>query len=94
MDRYPSGQREQTVNLLACAFGGSNPSLSIVAGITQLVESLPSKQVVAGSSPVSRSNLSLGVFLNIAGWSSPVARRAHNPEVVGSNPAPAIFLPM
>jgi hypothetical protein len=25
------------------------------AGVTQLVESLPSKQVVAGSSPVSRS---------------------------------------
>ena len=27
--------------------------------------------------------------MNIAGWSSPVARRAHNPKVVGSNPAPA-----
>ena len=25
----------------------------------------------------------------IAGWSSLVARRAHNPKVVGSNPAPA-----
>ena len=25
----------------------------------------------------------------IAGWSSPVARRAHNPKVAGSNPAPA-----
>ena len=24
-----------------------------------------------------------------AGWSSLVARRAHNPKVVGSNPAPA-----
>src|SRR3954471_19163302 len=28
----------------------------------------------------------------IAGWSSPVARRAHNPKVAGSNPAPAIGL--
>ena len=28
---------------------------SVIAGVTQLVESLPSKQVVAGSSPVSRS---------------------------------------
>ena len=28
----------------------------------------------------------------IAGWSSPVARRAHNPKVVGSNPAPATTL--
>ena len=27
--------------------------------------------------------------LIIAGWSSLVARRAHNPKVVGSNPAPA-----
>ncbi len=26
---------------------------------------------------------------SIAGWSSSVARRAHNPKVVGSNPAPA-----
>ena len=24
-----------------------------------------------------------------AGWSSPVARRAHNPKAVGSNPTPA-----
>ena len=28
---------------------------------------------------------------NIAEWSSLVARRAHNPKVVGSNPASAIF---
>jgi hypothetical protein len=27
-----------------------------------------------------------------AGWSSQVARRAHNPEVVGSNPTPATNL--
>jgi hypothetical protein len=27
-----------------------------------------------------------------AGWSSLVARRAHNPKVAGSNPAPATFL--
>ena len=27
-----------------------------------------------------------------AGWSSLEARRAHNPKVAGSNPAPAIFL--
>ena len=29
------------------------------------------------------------VSLAGAGWSSPVARRAHNPEVAGSNPVPA-----
>ena len=31
------------------------------------------------------------ILLIIAGWSSLVARRAHNPKVVGSNPAPAIW---
>ena len=35
-----------------------------------------------GSTPASGTN-------NIAGWSSPVARRAHNPKVGGSNPPPA-----
>ena len=29
------------------------------------------------------------VLNNAAGWSSLVARRAHNPKVVGSNPTPA-----
>ena len=38
--------------------------------------------------------LSWGLIVNlddtrVAGWSSLVARRAHNPKVVGSNPAPA-----
>ena len=36
-----------------------------------------------GSNPTSS-------FCINAGWSSSVARRAHNPKVVGSNPAPAI----
>ena len=42
MERCPSGQREQTVNLPAYAFEGSNPSLSTIkqgrlwAGIAQL----------------------------------------------------------
>ena len=31
------------------------------------------------------------ILNNIAGWSSLEARRAHNPKVVGSNPAPAIY---
>ena len=33
--------------------------------------------------------LLLEFIIYIAGWSSLVARRAHNPEAVGSNPAPA-----
>jgi hypothetical protein len=28
-------------------------------------------------------------MIDVAGWSSPVARRAHNPKAAGSNPAPA-----
>src|ERR1700692_317894 len=61
-ERFPSGQREQTVNLPAYAFGGSNPPLSTnlrwhrrSAGVAQLVEREPSKLGVAGSNPVSRS---------------------------------------
>ena len=34
----------------------------------------------------------LKVFGIDAGWSSLAARRAHNPKVVGSNPAPATNL--
>ena len=32
------------------------------------------------------------IYSFIAGWSSQVARRAHNPKVVGSNPAPATIM--
>ena len=64
MDGFPSGQRGQTVNLLA--------TLSKVRILLH---------------PLSANSF----IINIAGWSSLVARRAHNPKVVGSNPAPAIF---
>ena len=76
MVRFPSGQREQTVNLPAqpsevriLPSPDANKVLDIVeltyyfeqnrlfcAGVTQLVESQPSKLLVAGSSPVSRLN--------------------------------------
>src|SRR5581483_1145449 len=56
--RYPSGQRGQTVNLLAYAFGGSNPPLpTIRRGNSSAVERQPSKLGVAGSNPVSRSTI-------------------------------------
>ena len=62
--RYPSGQRGQTVNLLANAFGGSNPPLPTTpwlgmekCGNSSAVERQPSKLGVAGSNPVSRSRL-------------------------------------
>ncbi len=47
----------QTVNLLAYAFGGSNPSLPTkIAAVAQLVEHQPPKLRVAGLSPVFRSS--------------------------------------
>ena len=51
------------------AFEGSNPSLSTIlcAGIAQLVEREPSKLGVAGSSPVSRSNLCMTVMVHSRG---------------------------
>ncbi len=58
--RYPSGQRGQTVNLLADAFGGSNPPLPTImvsGGNSSAVERQPSKLGVAGSNPVSRSRI-------------------------------------
>ena len=40
---YQSGQLGQTVNLLAHAFVGSNPTPPTHAGVAQLVERQPSK---------------------------------------------------
>ncbi len=34
------------------------------------------------------------VHIDAAGWSSLEARRAHNPEVIGSNPIPATIGPV
>lgn len=47
------------------------------------------RKVRAGSSPAPGT---MAQALDIAGWSRPVARRAHNPKVAGSNPAPATNL--
>ena len=56
--------------------------------MAQLAEQLICNQQVIGSSPIIGLTLLKRNF-NIAGWSSLEARRAHNPEVVGSNPSPA-----
>ena len=70
-----------------------------------MVERNLAKVEVIGSNPMYRSKFSLvlcteedgqvSLYLTMhpdAGWSSLVARRAHNPKVVGSNPAPATTL--
>ena len=55
----PSGQREQTVNLPASAYEGSNPSPTTRrAGVAQLVEHVLGKDEVTGSIPVVGSRIS------------------------------------
>ncbi len=66
---------------------GSNPLRVIYGDLAQLGEHLPYKQRVGGSIP---SVSTIRISFDDAGWSSPVARRAHNPKVTGSNPVPAI----
>ena len=58
LEGFPSGQREQTVNLPALRlrrFESSSLHRGGWAGVAQLVEHQPSKLNVAGSIPVSRS---------------------------------------
>ncbi len=55
LEGFPSGQRDQTVNLTVDTFGGSNPPPSTIqAGVAQLVEHQPSKLRVTGSRPATR----------------------------------------
>ena len=89
---FPSGQREQTVNLPPNGFGGSTPppttrktesgearrSRAPQAGIAQLAEHKPSKLRVAGSSPVSRSAT--------AHVAQEVEHLLGKEEVIGSSP--------
>ena len=109
LERFPSGQREQTVNLpaqpsevrilpsplyrsllfaishqLRNAFSiveNETENASLPAGVTQLVESQPSKLLVAGSNPVSRS-----FFYFVAHVAQSVEHILGKDEVTGSIP--------
>ena len=61
------------------------------ADVAQLAEQLICNQQVIGSSPIIGFVSLETLKFNIAGWSSLEARRAHNPKVAGSNPAPATY---
>ena len=77
LDGFPSGQRGQTVNLLA--------TLSVVRiHLHPFGNKISSKLHIFSKYVYNELN-------SVAGWSSLEARRAHNPKVVGSNPAPAIL---
>src|SRR4029077_19896041 len=87
--RYPSGQRGQTVNLLAYAFGGSNPPLPTIGS-----DGARSDRSVGGlgerrEAPVraietAESSESVGSI--ICGNSSAVERQPSKLGVAGSNP--------
>ena len=74
---FPSGQREQTVNLPAYAFGGSNPSLPTRCECSSMVEPQPSKLVM---SVRSRS------LARVAYVAQSVEHFLGKEEVTGSNP--------
>jgi hypothetical protein len=48
---------------------------------------------LSGKLPEPAGKVALWVTQWIAGWSSPVARQAHNLKAAGSNPAPATNFP-
>ena len=89
--RYPSGQRGQTVNLLAYAFGGSNPPLPTIHGAehcgnSSAVERQPSKLGVAGSNPVSRSRIEVRGVVREAHVAQLAEHALGKGEVSGSIP--------
>ena len=93
--RYPSGQRGQTVNLLAYAFGGSNPPLPTISvdahvtrrgGNSSAAERQPSKLGVAGSNPVSRSRNFGPASFSFAHVAQSAERVLGKDEVSGSIP--------
>ena len=78
--RYPSGQRGQTVNLLAYAFGGSNPPLpTIVAGAA-------CPAWTAGGLSEARVVRRVRGATHTGGNSSAVERQPSKLGVAGSNP--------
>ena len=86
--RYPSGQRGQTVNLLAYAFGGSNPPLPTIVSMgfsTVRYEGGLCETGVAPTRPVNRLDVE-GGDSTFRGNSSAVERQPSKLGVAGSNP--------
>src|SRR5688572_18777027 len=92
--RYPSGQRGQTVNLLAYAFGGSNPPLPTIvtsAAWTDRVVGGLSEVRVAPLRPTTVGAVTVGMAMRVMtdevrGNSSAVERQPSKLGVAGSNP--------
>ena len=89
MDGFPSGQRGQTVNLLSStSVVRIHPHPFFICFLRGLSSAGRAPALQAGGHRFEPCRPHFTT--NIAGWSSPVARWAHNPEVDGSNPSPAM----
>ena len=94
--RYPSGQRGQTVNLLAHAFGGSNPSLPTILrspersdGCVKKDAASYGRQVLRRTTESKRARVCVTQIRSLTRGGSSVAE--HQPSklvVAGSNPVP------
>ena len=87
MERFPSGQREQTVNLSSDDFGGSNPPLSTIpciaeAGVAQLARASAFQAEGRGFEP----RFPLHNFLVKAQVAQQVEHLLGKEEVTGSSP--------
>ena len=96
--RYPSGQRGQTVNLLAYAFGGSNPPLPTIVAMGfctgrdvggRFDMRGESRPATAGSTQYRFD----AVFDVVCGNSSAVERQPSKLGVAGSNPVSRSTVP-
>ena len=76
--RYPSGQRGQTVNLLAYAFGGSNPPLP-----TMLPSAMSSEQTEGGLKQARL--LEACAILALPAEIAPRSRKARVVQLTGGN---------
>ena len=86
--RYPSGQRGQTVNLLAYAFGGSNPPLpTIVTRAARPARVVGGLSEVRGA-PIRPTTVGIAMRMTdeLCGNSSAVERQPSKLGVAGSNP--------
>ena len=86
--RYPSGQRGQTVNLLAYAFGGSNPPLPTIVATGLSMDRTAAGRFEMGVAPTRLVN---GPAVHdggsaFRGNSSAVERQPSKLGVAGSNP--------
>src|SRR5262245_32616072 len=90
MERYPSGQREQTVNLPAIAYGGSNPPLSIPRKIRMTCGSSSGGRARAFQARGRGFDSRLPLHCRVPAWFAHVAQVAEHflgkEEVTGSNP--------